>query len=309
MTMTNAQRQKAYRERKKQKARNEKTLQIKQFAQQIIKRPALRYHGGKWLLAEWIIDFFPRHDCYVEPFAGAANVLLRKKPAVHEVYNDLNSEVVNFFHCLREYPDELIRVINLTPYSRQEWEQAWEYHPEPIERARRFYVRSWQSYGSPTSETSSATGWRNQKSKGTASALRGHHDTARLWDVAARLLAVQIENEDAAAVIKRYDTRNTLFYVDPPYVFSTRSDWSGRAYQGEMSDEDHIKLSTVLKSVEGMVVLSGYDSDLYRRLYTGWDVVKRESRDITGGTQTEFLWLSPGVYDTAKLPLFSQTRF
>lgn len=309
MTMTNAQRQRAYRERKKQKERNEKTLQLKQFAQQIIKRPALKYHGGKWLLANWIIEHFPRHDCYVEPFAGAANVLLRKKPATHEVYNDLNGDVVNFFHCLREYPEQLIRLINLTPYSRQEWEQAWEWHPEPIERARRFYVRSWQSYGSPTTHSPAHAGWRNQKSAaGHADAIRGHHDTARLWDVAARLLAVQIENEDAIAVIKRYDTKQTLFYVDPPYVFSTRSDWSGRAYQGEMSDDDHIELSEVMKSVQGMVLISGYDSNLYRELYADWDVVKRESQDINSKPQMEYLWLSPGVYDAAKLPLFNQTR-
>ncbi len=311
MARTNAQRQRDYRERKKKKERNEKVLQLRQFANKIISRPALRYHGSKWRMANWIIEHFPPHDCYVEPFGGAASVLLRKAPATHEIYNDLNSDVVNFFHCLREYPDELIRLINLTPWSREEWHEAWNYHPEPLERARRFYVRCWQSYGSGTGQSPESAGWRNQKKsdKKERYAINDQHDTRRLWDVAARLLAVQIENDDAFAVINRYDTPDTLFYIDPPYVYSTRSDkWAGNAYEYELSDGEHRRLADVLKAVQGMVVLSGYQSDLYTELYPNWDVVEKAARSVNNAKTTEYLWLSPGVYDAVKMPLFNQTR-
>lgn len=109
-----------------------------------VKRPALRYHGGKFRIAQWIINQFPEHLCYVEPFGGGGSVLLRKSPAKIEVYNDLNGGVVNFFRVLRERPADLIAAIELTPYSRKEFIQAQEPCDDPLERARRFYVWSWQ---------------------------------------------------------------------------------------------------------------------------------------------------------------------
>ena len=102
-----------------------------------VTRPALRYYGGKFRLAPWIIGHFPVHECYVEPFGGAMSVLLRKAPARYEVYNDLDREVVNLFRVLRERPEEFIRAIELTPYSRAEQLLAFEPAPEDeLERAR-----------------------------------------------------------------------------------------------------------------------------------------------------------------------------
>src|SRR5574343_303278 len=103
-----------------------------------ITRPALRYFGGKFRLAPWIISQFPPHTVYVEPFGGGGSVLLRKLPAYHEVYNDLDGDVVNFFRVLREQPDELLRAIDLTPYSREEQRQAFDANDEPssLDRAR-----------------------------------------------------------------------------------------------------------------------------------------------------------------------------
>ncbi len=299
---SDAERQKAYRERTK---RNEKALQIGSQLTEI-KRPALRYHGGKWRVGNWVIEHFPMHDCYVEAFGGGASVLLQKLPAVHEVYNDLSCTVVNFFRVLREYPEKLINAIELTPYSRREHQLAWQHSEDPIESARRFYVRSWQSFGTATSKTANDTGWRTQKSTSRASAIKSFNDTAHLWDIAARFKIVQIEQDEASKIIVRYDTPSTLFYFDPPYLYSTRGDKAGRAYHHEMTDAQHIALAEQIKSVKGMVIISGYESPLYDDLYRGWDVVKKETRDINSNVQTEVLWLSPGVYDKVKLPLFSQ---
>lgn len=106
-----------------------------------VTRPLLRYFGAKWRLASWIISHFPDHQLYCEPFGGSAGVLLRKPISSFEVYNDLDGDVVNFFRCLRDHPKELQRLIDLTPYSREEYEAAFQSRGgEPLERARRYFV-------------------------------------------------------------------------------------------------------------------------------------------------------------------------
>lgn len=114
-------------------------------------RPALRYFGGKWRLAPWIISHFPEHTCYVEPFAGGASVLLRKPESKVEVLNDLDGEVVNFWRVLREQTEAFIRAVELTPFSREEASLAYQVADDPLERARRLFIRSWQQRGGGTS--------------------------------------------------------------------------------------------------------------------------------------------------------------
>jgi len=204
-----------------------------------VTRPALRYFGGKFRLAPWIIQQFPVHTCYVEPFGGAMGILLRKEPSVFEVYNDLDGEVVNFFKVLRDHPDELLRAIELTPYSREEQKLAFEPTDglPDLERARRLYVRCWQSHGG--GRTQWHTGWRYQVNNTRGrSTLVDWDQTDHLWAIVNRLKLVQIECDDAIRIIERYDRPDTLFYVDPPYLMSTRSiRWGKKAYTCEL-DED-----------------------------------------------------------------------
>ncbi len=105
--------------------------------------PALRYHGGKFRLASWIMQFFPEHTCYVEPFGGAAGVLLQKPRSYAEVYNDLDGDVVNFFRVLRcpVLSAALTEAVSLTPYARSEFDTAWIPTDDPVERARRIAIR------------------------------------------------------------------------------------------------------------------------------------------------------------------------
>lgn len=302
-----AEKQRAYRQRRNLSIRNADVLRNdKQLFK--IERPPVRYYGGKWRIAEWIIDRFPVHTCYVEPFAGGASVLLQKQPSKFEVLNDLNHDVITFFDTLRGKTEDLIRAILLTPYSREELRRARLAEPttDPLEQARRFYVRSWQSFGSGVSKSS--TGWRYQIGAGDnsrASAVRSWNATDHLWAVAERLKQVQIECDDAYKVIERYDSKETLFYLDYPYVHSTRYDVS-KGYSHELTDADHRRFAGLVHRVKGFVVVSGYPSALYDDIYAGWMCVQKETNDINGKKQTECLWLSPATVSLNNLPLFAQ---
>jgi len=274
-----------------------------------VKRPALRYHGAKWRLAPWIISQLPRHECYVEPFGGSGAVLLRKGRSWLEVYNDLDSEVVNFFRVLRERSEELIRAIRLTPYAKEEWALSYRIGPEldPLEQARRFYVRAYMNLGGTS--TVWRSGWRRQKviskrkgrKKMTPAALT-FMDTRHLDQVVERFRGVQIENDIAVNVVARYDSPETLFYCDPPYPASTRGRWAKTAYNCEMTDDQHRALAEVLHEVEGMVAISGYSCELYDELYTGWLRIEKKARVNGDGSAMESLWLSPNA-EARRLPL------
>ena len=301
---TNSDRQKAYRQRKAQEKRNGQALRNAIFEHIKISSPPLRYFGGKWRIAPWIIEHFPRHITYVEPFAGGAGVLFRKPLSQYEIINDVNHELVTFFDVLRSRTDELLEAIALTPLSRYEHRRAHDRNEtlDPLEVARRVAIRSRQSFG--TGEGKYSTGWRYQgNSRRGKSIVDEWCKFDHLIAAASRLKNVQIECDDALAVIDRFDSEETLFYVDPPYVMDTR--YSNQdMYANELSDEDHRELADKLKSVQGMVILSGYMCDLYQELYAGWTVVEKKTRTKGGGDAIEYLWLSPHANDINRLPLF-----
>lgn len=265
----------------------------------------MSYFGSKWRIASKIIELMPPHELYCEPFGGSASVLLRKPPSYLEVYNDLDHEVVNFFRQLRENPDELIRLIELTPLSRAELDLAYEFPDDldPIERARRYYVRAWQSRGANTRWRS---GWRYEitNSRGKAF-VRNWAETYHLWDIVRRLRMVQIECDDAVAVIERFDAPTTLFYVDPPYPQSVRSASHAVEYRHEMDKQDHRVLADILHNVKGGVLLSAYPCALYEQLYSDWAYISIDARTRSTSQATEIVWLSPHL-QTMRMPLFQK---
>lgn len=261
-------------------------------------RPVLRYHGGKWLLAPWIISHFPPHRVYVEPFGGAASVLLRKPRSYAEVYNDLDGEIVNVFRVLRdpEQAAELDRLLRITPFARAEFELSYEPADDPIEQARRTIFRSAAGFWSAAA-TGAKTGFRaNANRNGTTPAQDWVHYPDLVAAFCERLQGVVIEHRPAAEVIAKHDSSETLFYVDPPYPFSTRhrrNPYSGKGYRYELTDDDHRALADVLRGVQGMVVLSGYPCDLYdRELYPDWYRVERRALTDGARERTEVLWLN-----------------
>jgi DNA adenine methylase len=261
-----------------------------------VRNPALRYYGGKFRLAPWIISHFPAHVTFVEPFGGAAGVLLRKEPSVIEVYNDLDSEVFNFFQVVRERRGDLVKALWWTPYSKQEHELSFETDIEcPLERARRFFVRAWQSFGGPSTE---GTGWKRQKTLWINNPRINQREE---WMVAIRNLVrvgerfrkVQLERDDALKVIQFFDTPATLFYCDPPYPGEVRSRQHRRAYAHEFTAFDHVNLANSLQQIKGMAIVSTYPNAHYAELFAGWKCVSKQAVTTSHSASTEVLYISP----------------
>lgn len=258
------------------------------------RRPVLRWHGGKWNLAPWIISEMPRHRVYVEPFGGAGSVLIRKPRSYAEVWNDLDGHVVNLFQVLRsDRADELVNLLRLTPFASEEFTQAYEPSNDPIERARRLVIRSFMGFGSNGHNRS--TGFRsNSNRSGTTPAHDWSNYPDALADIILRLRGIVILNRDACDVMASHDGPETLHYVDPPYVFETRSDL-GEDYAVELSDSDHESLLDFLDGLAGMVMLSGYPHPLYDERLKGWGRITRKALADGARERTEVLWLNPAA--------------
>lgn len=265
-----------------------------------ITAPVIRYHGGKFRLAPWVLQHFPPHACYVESFGGAAGVLIQKRRSYAEVYNDLDGDIVNLFRVLQHAAcrNALVELLVMTPYARAEFELAWEDTEDPIERARRTIIRAQMGFGS-AGATKGHTGFRidTKRKYGTAQSLWLKYPE-QVSVIGERLTGVLIENRPAIEVIDAHDGVDTLHYVDPPYVHSTRvrGAGTGRYYKHELNDDDHVELIECLARAKGMVALSGYSSEMYQDLLTGWtmnSVNARISAGRGGALRQECLWLNP----------------
>lgn len=254
-------------------------------------RPILRWHGGKWLLAPWVIAHMPAHRVYVEPFGGAASVLLRKPRSYCEVYNDLDDEVVNLFRVMRSSDaGRLVDLLRLTPFAAVEFASAYSASDCPVERARRTVVKSFMGFGSNSVHRKS--GFRsNSNRSGTTPARDWLNYPDALVSVIERLRGVVITARDACEVMSAHDGVDTLHYVDPPYVFATRTD-EGADYAHELTDADHKRLLVFLQSLRGRVILSGYPCDFYDDALPGWRRVTRKSLADGARTRTEVLWMN-----------------
>lgn len=260
-------------------------------------RPVIRYHGGKWRLAKWIIPYLPAHRRYVEPFMGACSVLMRKPRSHAEVVNDLDGSIVNLFQVMRDRGDELRHALRLTPFAREEFEMAWEPTEDSLESARRTIVRAFMGFGSAAATESRPngrimTGFRGISDRsGTTPAHDWVNYPECMEAMIQRLQGVVIENRAALEVIDRYDSPSTLFYLDPPYVMDTRAD-AEPDYRHEMTDADHTAMAEVLLRVKGKVVLSGYHSALYDRLYADWQRVEKDTYADGARARVEVLWMN-----------------
>ncbi len=265
-------------------------------------RSPFAWYGGKAYYANWIIDKFPDHRVFIEPFGGAANILLRKPISQVEVFNDLDSRLVNFFTVLRERElfEQLIIKMELTPYSREIFSKlAQQEEPsEPVERAWWFLVRCRQALG--------GLGMSKLYTKSWAVSLRTRRSMAEpvskylsaiegLEDIAKRFQTVLIENIPAQELIKKHDNDDVLFYCDPPYVPETRHKKMAATYAHEMTVEEHKEMLDLLNNVKAKVVISGYDCELYKKELKGWrrEVLETKSyMSNSGQKRLEVIWMN-----------------
>lgn len=270
--------------------------------------PVLRYHGGKWRMADWLLSYFPpanEYDTYVESFGGSASVLMRMHRCAFEVYNDLDGEIVNVFRVLRDPAScaRLEELLRLTPYGREEFELSYEPHDDPVEQARRTIFRAFSGFGSAAA-TKGRTGFRGfsgSSGRGVNPAAYWSRYPANLAAFGERLSGVVLESRPALDVILERDSHRTLHYLDPPYLHGTRAMGQDKStYRHEMDDGEHETMLATCRQLEGFVVISGYPSELYQDLLIDWQMVRRDfAASGRQGTviRTECLWLSPRVFD------------
>lgn len=275
-------------------------------------KPILRYPGAKWSAVEWVISHLVKTPHYVEPYAGSAAVYfnLPWRPA-HAVLNDLSGDMVNLFRVLREQPEALIDAVAMTPYARAEYDAvqgkggALVRTGEPLEDARRWVVRCWMAQGGRVGNRS---GWAHGGTSNNDMPARWRRLPEALWAVVEPLRHAEIECRPAVEVMRRMASPDTLLYLDPPYVLSTRTDahHGRKAYQHEMADADHAELLEAANAHPGPVALSGYRCTLYDDRLGNWRRVETQAQAEKGNTRTECLWLNPVLQERLSLgPLFA----
>lgn len=252
-------------------------------------RSVLKYPGSKWNIATQIVGMFPEHHSYIEPFFGSGAVLFNKTPSNIETINDLDNDVVNLFRCIKEDSEKLARLVATTPFSRAEYDKAFEElnSEDQYERALNFLMRCWQGHGIRTN--GQKVGWKND--------VQGREKAYSLWnwyrlpewilDITERLRRVQIENMPALELIKRFNYKNVLMYLDPPYVLGTRS---GKQYKHEMSDADHEELLITILQSEAQIIISGYENEMYNEYLKDWSKRTFKSNTLYGSGREEVVW-------------------
>lgn len=258
-----------------------------------VAEPVLRWPGSKWRISDWIIQHMPPHEVYVEPFFGSGAVFFNKPQSGTETINDLDGNVVNLFRVIREYPEELAALIDMTPWSREEYNNVRDNNPvgEKLEDARRFLVRCWQGFGA---KTSMRTGWAFDRTGTVYKPQLWSRLPKRIMAIANRLKNAQIECLPGVDLIRSYNRENTLIYVDPPYMKHTRR--NAALYRAEMGEEsEHLELLKVLVMHKGPVILSGYDNPLYDSALDGWEKCSVMARTEKGISARETIWLNPKV--------------
>lgn len=249
-----------------------------------------KYPGSKWSLADWIINFFPKHHSYLEPFFGSGAVLFNKPRSNIETVNDLDGNVVNLFEWIKKDPERLAHEIYYTPYARQVYEDAFAAVPEDgLGKAVNFYIRLNMGHGFRT--TGEKVGWKNdvQGRERSYASQDWCNLPEKIMQAAERLRGVQIENRPAADLIPRFNYENVLIYCDPPYMLNTRH---GKQYRHEMDARDHECLLALLLAHKGLVVISGYETELYNNMLAGWRRYETTAYSQTCSKKKEVLWMN-----------------
>lgn len=250
----------------------------------------LKYPGSKWRIADWIINFFPAHHSYLEPYFGSGAVLFNKARSNIETVNDLDGNVANLFEWIKRDPERLAKEIYYTPYARQVYEEAFNrIESNSLYKAVNFYIRCQMGYGFRTS--GEKVGWKNDvQGRERAYAAKDWAELPeRILAAGERLRGVQIECRPAVEVIKRFNSKNVLVYADPPYMLCTRA---GKQYAKEMTSKEHYEMLEALLAHKGPALVSGYDNAIYRDMLQNWHREETVSMTQGGEMKKEILWMN-----------------
>lgn len=280
-------------------------------------KPPTSYFGGKTRMSAWLAGVLPPHQVYIEPFFGSGALFFAKARVRHEIVNDRNGHVANFYRVLRDQLHDLELALRLTPYARDEFESADPAAPglDPVERARRWWVQINYSFNS----VGARSGFSISTNQNTSASRAALHRLDRFAPCHARLQGVTIENRDALELITARDCPSALHYIDPPYLDVTRTSWNdadgyarrpGGDYEVEFAaEDDHRRLASTVATCRGLVVVSGYSSPLYDELFDGWERCERPvMRYASNGRSTgpvpvtEVIWSNRPLATTP--PLF-----
>jgi DNA adenine methylase len=264
-----------------------------------VKEPTLKntmflpYFGGKYLLSKWVIDQFPKKfDRYVEVFGGSAAILLKKEPSKVEVYNDIDSNIVNFWRVLQDpiKAEKLRRLLKFTPYSREEWKLAFAKSDDDVINAQRLLIRAHLSFSSRSVFGINGGFQRSEPRTNSFGVIAD----GLVPLVCKRLKKVVLENTSFEDILSYYDKDTTFFYVDPPY-FSEERTCKTSKYANEVNEAGHHNLVEMLLDAKAYVAISGYRNKLYKKFDKyDWNVYSKkaytQSVKNNNHHRTEVLW-------------------
>lgn len=222
----------------------------------------ITYYGGKQTIASYVVSLIPSHKIYVEPFFGGGAVFFAKNYPQYsndyiEVINDKDERVVNFYRVCRDYElfKQLQHKVKYTLHCRETYKEAKEKlnSENEVEKAWAFWVQTNMSFCSSVGD-----GFAFNKTKTSKAAIVANKVARFTEKIHDRLKKVTIEKDDAIKVIERWDSKNTFFYIDPPYFNADMGHYGG------YTETDFKNLLDTLKNVQGKFLLSSYDSELLR---------------------------------------------
>lgn len=249
----------------------------------------LRYPGSKWRIADQLVSNIPEHKSYLEPYFGSGAVLFNKPPSPIETINDLD-DVINLFQCIRDHSQQLAAMIAAIPYSRKVYDSQFSIvSKDPVDKACAFLIKCWQGYGFKTSGIK--TGWKRDKTgrERAYNLSNWYHLPEWIEEIAERLRNIQIEHKPALDLIREFDSPDSFFYLDPPYLLNTRS---AKQYQHEMTEKDHIQLLETIVHCSAQIMISGYDTPLYNDYLHTWDTLRIPNQTTSGVIREEIVWMN-----------------
>jgi DNA adenine methylase len=219
-------------------------------------KPPIKYYGGKQNMIKHILPLIPEHTCFVEPFAGGLAVFFNKKPSKVECINDTNGELINFYKVIKHNFNELKYLLEETLHSRLQYKEAREIYDNPdnydnIKRAWAVWVLCNEGYGGKI-----GYGWGFEKKEHKTTTTIKNKITNFSNEYAERLKNTQIECNDALTVIKNFDTEETFFYIDPPYINADQGHYKG------YTKNDYTNLLEILTTIKGKFLLSSYPNEI-----------------------------------------------